>query len=70
MLCKGLRRHSEEAYGKAWDITRVIPVCALTGEVSGIMASMAIDDCIEVKDINIDRLQEKLVKLGINLHHN
>ena len=58
------------AEGKAWDITRVIPVCALTGEVSGIMASMAIDACIEVKDINIDRLQEKLVKLGINLHHN
>ena len=55
---------------KAWDITRVIPVAALTGEVSGLMASIAIDKNVAVKDIDIDVLQQKLIDLGIMLHKN
>ena len=57
------------ASGKAWDISRVIPVCALTGEVSGVMASIAIDDDVAVKDLDILKLQTKLIELGIKLHY-
>ena len=57
------------AHGKAWNITRVIPAAVLTGEVSGIMASMAIDNNIDVKDIDVSKLQKKLVNVGIILHH-
>ena len=56
------------AEGKAWDITRVIPVAVLTGEVSGIMASMAIDRKIDVKDIETIDLQNELTKVGIKIH--
>jgi len=58
------------AEGKAWDVTRVIPVCTLTGEVAGIVASMMIDENIEVKDISVKKLQENLTKRGIKLYKN
>ena len=56
------------ATGKAWDITRVIPVAVLTGEVSGIIASLVIDKGISVKEINIKELQNKLLEKGNILH--
>ena len=57
------------AKDKAWDVTRVIPVAALTGEISGIISSMAIDENIAVKDINVENLQKILIQKGIKLHH-
>ena len=56
------------ATGKAWDVTRVIPVCALTGEVAGVVASMLIDEKVEVKDVSVKKLQENLTKRGIKLY--
>lgn len=47
-----------------WDITRVIPVCAVSGEAAGIAAAMTDD----IKNINIADLQTKLCKNGVKLH--
>lgn len=56
------------AEGKAWNMTRVIPCCVLTGEACGIAASMMIDNNIEVQDINVKELQEKLISVGNIIH--
>jgi hypothetical protein len=46
-----------------WDIVRAIPVCALTGEVAGIAASIKIDTNISsVRDIDIELLRNQLIK--------
>ncbi len=47
-----------------WDITRVIPVCAVSGEAAGTAAAMT--DNFE--EIDITRLQEKLKENGVVIH--
>lgn len=47
-----------------WDIMRVIPCCAVTGQAAGTAASMTDD----FSNINIQELQEKLVANGVFLH--
>ena len=47
-----------------WDITRVIPACAVTGEAAGIAASLSDD----FSKIDISLLQEKLKNNGVVLH--
>lgn len=47
-----------------WDIMRVIPCCAVTGQAAGTAASMTDD----FSNINIKELQEKLVENGVVLH--
>ena len=49
---------------KTWDITRVIPVCAVTGEAAGVIAAELAETC----DINIEKVQETLKKRDIKLH--
>lgn len=49
-----------------WDITRVIPPCAVTGEAAGTAASMTDD----FSTISIEKLQEKLRDQGVRLHIN
>jgi hypothetical protein len=51
---------------KMWDITRVIPVCAVTGEAAGTAAAMGSD----FTAINIPSLQKKLSTAGVKLHIN
>jgi len=48
-----------------WDITRVIPTCAVTGQAAGTAASL-----LETafKDINIEFLQNKLTEQKVKLH--
>lgn len=48
-----------------WDITRVIPVCAVTGEAVGTAAAMFGD----VDKVNIKELQERLLSQNVVLHH-
>lgn len=48
-----------------WDISRVIPACAVTGEASGIAAAMCAAD-----GVDIGRIQEQLRKNGVILHEN
>ena len=47
-----------------WDLTRVIPVCSVTGEAAGTAASLAKN----FTDVDISVLQQKLVKNGVMLH--
>ncbi len=49
------------AYDDGWELTRVIPVCALTGEAAGYAASISIDDSTPVCDVNIKKLQNRLI---------
>lgn len=49
-----------------WDITRVIPTCAVTGEAAGTAASMTDD----FANLDITALQEKLISQGVKLHGN
>ena len=49
---------------KMWDITRVIPTCAVTGEAAGTAASLTSD----FKSLDVKKLQEKLVAQGVKLH--
>ena len=46
-----------------WDITRVIPACAVTGEAAGTAAAMTDD----FKSLDIVKLQEKLQSKGVQL---
>ncbi len=47
-----------------WDLTRVIPTCAVTGEAAGVAAAyQALEDC----EIDITTLQAKLMKNGVLL---
>ena len=47
-----------------WDVTRVIPCCAVTGEAAGIAAAMGGD----VDMLDVSALQEKLTENGVVLH--
>ncbi len=47
-----------------WDITRVIPVCAVSGEAAGTAAAMTDD----FDKINIKKLQNILKENGVKLH--
>ena len=47
-----------------WDVTRVIPVCAVTGEAAGVAASMTSD----FHSIDITALQGELRRGGVKLH--
>ncbi len=47
-----------------WDIMRVIPCCAITGEAAGIAASMGND----MSSLDISKLQSEIVKRGGKLH--
>ena len=47
-----------------WDITRVIPVCAVSGEAAGAAAAMSDD----MKTLDVAALQEYLTSAGVRLH--
>jgi hypothetical protein len=47
-----------------WDITRVIPPCAVTGEAAGTAASLGSD----FTKLDVSKLQERLVSNGVKLH--
>lgn len=47
-----------------WDIMRVIPCCAITGEAAGIAAAMTSD----FSSLDVKELQNKLISYGAKLH--
>lgn len=49
-----------------WDIMRVIPCCAVTGEAAGIAASM----CDDMAKLDVSKLQKELKYRGVKLHCN
>ena len=52
------------AAGDGWEIVRVIPVCALTGQAAGTAASLLLANDMNYDSI-IAKLQKKLIKTGI-----
>ena len=49
---------------RLWDVMRVIPCCAVTGQAAGLAAAITDD----VSKLNIAFLQEKLKNSGVVLH--
>ena len=47
-----------------WDVTRVIPVCAVSGEAAGVAAAMTDD----VPSLDVSQLQDKLRSKGVKIH--
>ncbi len=48
------------AEGRLWDMTRVIPICALTGEIVGTAAGLCLQENPIVQELNIKQLQTLL----------
>lgn len=53
--------------GDGWEIARVIPNCALTGEAAGNAASIMIKDNCAAKDVDINILQKLQSENGVNI---
>lgn len=51
---------------RMWDITRVIPGCAVTGEAAGTAAALGYD----YPELDVSALQRKLSENGVKLHLN
>jgi hypothetical protein len=54
--------------GDAWEITRVIPAAALTGQVCGIAAALSIQRGCSPSDLQADPIQRRLSERGIPFH--
>lgn len=50
-----------------WDISRVIPVCSVTGEAAGCAAAMVCDGG-HLAEVDVSALQSELVSRGVLLH--
>lgn len=57
------------ADGWAWDVTRVIPVCALTGQAAGTAAALMAREDVAAARLSMDELQAALQAQGVRLHH-
>lgn len=56
------------AEGDAWDVMRVIPSAAVTGQAAGLAAALAAGSGITPGDIGVSELQAGLRRRGISLH--
>jgi len=54
--------------GEAWEITRVIPCAAVTGEAAGTAAAIAMQTGKTVDEIPYELLAQKLRERGVKLH--
>lgn len=61
LICAGRVTSVDDAM---WDIMRVIPCCAVTGEAAGLAAAMTDD----FSTLDVSLLQKKLAERGIPLH--
>lgn len=66
MLTAGRSISSE---GSSRDLTRLIAVCALTGEAAGNAAALAIQNGCAVQDIPVAKLQKRMADTGNELHY-
>jgi len=56
------------ASGDGWEMMRLIPSCAFTGQVAGTAASLAIDQGTSLQNVDIRTLQKLLEKTGVIIH--
>lgn len=57
------------AQGWAWEVTRVIPACAVTGQAAGVAAAMMARRGVSAQSLDVKVLQEGLRSQGVRLHH-
>ena len=57
------------AVGDAWEITRVIPTCALTGQAAGTAAAMTALSGQALRDLPVAELQGRLSGDGVMIHY-
>ena len=57
------------AEGDTWEVTRVIPPAAMTGQAAGVAAMMIAKGNISAKDLKVEELQKALAEDGIILHY-
>lgn len=57
------------ALGDAWEVTRVIPTAALTGQAAGTAAAIAVQQKCPIEDVGIQLLQQQLSADGVMIHH-
>ena len=53
------------AKGEGWNITRVIPVAAFTGEVAGTAAAMCVKNNLDATTLDVKELQKTLKAAGV-----
>ena len=56
------------ADGDAWEITRVIPPAAMTGEAAGTAAALAVQKRCSLADLPVVDLQHALEQAGVLIH--
>ena len=56
------------AVGEAWEVYRVIPSTAMTGEAAGIAAALTVEKKCESRELDYKLVQNALRKLNIPLH--
>ena len=56
------------ARNDAWEITRVIPAAAMTGQAAGQAAAMMVRERTDAWELNVRRLQESLRANGVRIH--
>ena len=61
LLCAGRCTSVEDGM---WDVMRVIPCCAVTGEAAGTAAAMSND----MTTLSVEALQARLAQKGVRLH--
>ena len=54
--------------GDAWEVTRVIPAAALTGQVAGIAARLAVQQATTPDRLDVRDVQQQLAQAGIPFH--
>ena len=55
--------------GDAWQVMRVIPPAAHTGQVAGLAAALAAERGVSPGDLDVPAIQRELRRLGLPLHH-
>lgn len=55
------------AEGKGWEVARVIPVCAVTGEAAGAAASVCVKNGCDLCEVDIVELQQILRGMNVEL---
>ncbi len=51
-----------------WDLARVIPVCAVSGQAAGLASALCLEKGYALGELPIEELQAALVKEGVILH--
>ncbi len=57
-----------DSEGDAWEVLRVIPPAAHTGQVAGLAATLAIQNGTVPREVPVDAIQKALREKGIPLH--